>query len=98
MSILKKLSSLFSAPRPTAMDSYLVTVRCNRCGEEIQARVNLNNDPSINYGEGTGKTTYFCRKILIGEKQCFQQVEVELTFDENKKLKDRQIHGGQFIN
>ena len=98
MSFFKKLSSLFTAPSITTRDSYLVTVRCNRCGEEIQARINLNNDLSIDYGEGTGKTTYFCRKVLMGDKQCFQQIEVELTFDETKKLKGHQVHGGQFVS
>lgn len=98
MSFFKKLSSLFSAPISAPINIYPITVRCNSCGEEIQARINMNNDLSINYGEETGKTTYFCRKVIIGENQCFQKIEVELTFDQNHKLKDRQIHGGQFVN
>lgn len=97
MSFFKKLANFFSAPAPSTKDSYYITVRCSRCGEQVEARVNMNNDLSIEYGEETGKTTYFCRKILIGEKQCFQQIQVELTFDENKNLKNRQIHGGQFV-
>jgi hypothetical protein len=96
MSFFKKLTNLFSAP--AAAPTYLIKVRCNRCGEEVQGRVNLHNDVSIDYGEGAGKITYFCRKILMGENQCFQQIEVELTFDQNKKLKDRQVYGGQFVD
>jgi hypothetical protein len=29
---------------------------------------------------------------------CFQRIEVELTFDENRKLVDRQIQGGVFVD
>jgi hypothetical protein len=98
MSFFKKLSSLFSPTNPASKDYYPIAVRCNRCGEKVQARVNMNNDLSIEYDETSGKTTYFCRKVLIGEKQCFQQITVELTFDQDRKLKDRQVFGGEFVN
>jgi len=77
MGLFKKLSDLFSAPegRPEKRDeaSYWVAVRCSRCGETLRTRVNLHNDLSIEYGEGGGETTYFCRKTLIGDKLCFQR-------------------------
>lgn len=98
MSFFKKLSNLFFPANPVPKDSYLITVRCSRCGEKVQARVNMNNDLSVDYDEATGKTTYFCRKVLIGEKQCFQQITVELTFDQDRKLKDRQVLGGDFVD
>jgi hypothetical protein len=102
MGLLKKLSSLFSAPegRPEKRDEagYWVFARCNRCGETLRTRVNLHNDLSIEYGEGEGETTYFCRKTLIGDKLCFQRVEVELTFDAQRRLIDRQISGGEFVD
>ena len=40
---------------------------------------------------------YFVRKVLIGEGKCFQQIEVELKFDANKQLLEKQIHGGKFV-
>lgn len=93
MSIFKKLGNLFSAPQ--ASPFYTVTVKCNRCGEIIQANINLNNDLSQEYVDDA--LTYFCRKTLMGEAQCFQRVEVELTFDKNKRLINREIIGGQFV-
>jgi hypothetical protein len=33
----------------------------------------------------------------MGEGRCFQRVEVQLTFDQNRNLIDRQISGGDFI-
>ena len=101
MGLLKKISDLFapSQRRPAGRDdsAYRVYVRCNRCGEALPTRINLNNDLSINYGEGEADTTYFCRKVMIGSGLCFQRVEVELTFDRNRKLLEREITGGEFI-
>jgi hypothetical protein len=101
MGLFKKLADLFSPPQGGAGKrdevGYWVAVRCNRCGETLRARVNLHNDLSIEYGEGDRETTYFCRKILIGDKLCFQRVEVELTFDAQRRLIDRKITGGSFL-
>ena len=35
--------------------------------------------------------------MLVGGTGCFQRIEVELTFDKYRKLLDRQISGGEFI-
>jgi len=94
MSFFKKIGSFFSSKSGAPMGS--VTVKCNRCGEVIRARVNLYNDLSLEYDED-GKGTYFCRKVLIGEGRCFQRIEVELTYDPNRKLLSREITGGQFV-
>ncbi len=95
MSFLKKLADMFSPPRSPSDYAYWVTVRCSRCGEEIRSRVDLRNDLSIEYGDN-GAVTYFCRKGLVGEK-CYQQIEVEMTFDANHKLIEQSIQGGKFI-
>jgi hypothetical protein len=95
MSIIKKLSNLFSSPPKT--NAYGVTVKCSRCDELIQTRINLQNDLSVDFESG-GKPTYYCRKVLMGEGYCFQRVEIELIFDANKHLVNREISGGQFID
>ena len=101
MSFFKKIADLFSPPASTAKpasrdaSAYWVTVRCNRCGETLRARVDLHNDLSIEYGESAA--TYFCRKVLMGEGHCFQRIEVELTFDSDRRLTNREISGGQFV-
>ena len=96
MSFFKKLSNLFSSPGGGDTRAYWVYARCNRCGEIIRARVDLSNDLSLDY-EGEG-TTYFTRKILIGEQRCFERIEVRLTFDKDRKLINREISGGEFIS
>ena len=65
-------------------------VKCNRCGEIIEGRVDLNNDLSVEY-EGNN-AVYFGRKVLMSSNgQCFQQIEVELKFNIDRKLLETAI-------
>jgi hypothetical protein len=75
---------------------YVFHVKCNRCGEIIEGRVDLDNDLSLDY-EGDS-TVYFVRKGLIGNNRCFQQIEVEMKFTANRELIEQQATGGQFTN
>jgi hypothetical protein len=75
---------------------YTFHVKCNRCGEVIEGRVDLDNDLSLEY-EGDS-TVYFVRKGLLGNNRCFQQIEVEMKFTPARTLIEQQATGGQFIN
>lgn len=102
MGIFNKIAGLFSGPKSRPSDATWITVRCNRCGEQIRTRVNLFNDLSAQYAEGGEAVTYFCRKQLMGEgvggKHCFQRIEIELTFDSSYRLVSREISGGTFMD
>lgn len=104
MNILKRLANLFSPSARNDEHAEWIYVRCGRCGEAISTRVDLHNDLSIRYTPALEKgveeveTTYFCRKTLVGQQRCFQRIEVELTFDRNRQLLERQIDGGEFIS
>ena len=91
MSFLKKL---FSSPGPSSR-YHQFQVKCKRCGEVIDGRVDLYNDPSLDY-EG-GKPVYFCRKVVMGSGHCYQQVEVTFKFDENRNVLERTATGGEFV-
>lgn len=75
----------------------IITVQCARCQEIIQTRIDLEHDLSAEYGEKDDETTYFCRKMLIGKRNCYAPIEVELTFDNRRQLIERVIRGGNFI-
>jgi hypothetical protein len=96
MSLLDRLSGLFK-PKPRHFESnfYHFAVRCKRCGEVIEGKINVYNDPSVEYGED-GKATYFCRKGLMGSGQCYQQIEVTFRFDQRRKVLEQTISGGEF--
>jgi hypothetical protein len=74
---------------------YTFNVKCNRCGEIIEGRVDLDNDLSLDY-EGDN-TFYLVRKGLIGNNRCFQQIEVEIKFTSERELIERQAQGGKFV-
>lgn len=89
------LKNLFNSSPAKRVDKFLsLQVKCNRCGEILECRVDLNNDLSLN-DEGDG---YFVRKMLIGGNLCFQQIEVKLTFDSARQLIEKNISSGMFVN
>jgi hypothetical protein len=87
--------SLFSPHRPTGK-FYSFSVKCMRCGEIIRGQVNVNNEPGYEINEN-GKAYYTCRKVLIGNRRCFQHIEVVINFDEGRNVLDRKISNGEFV-
>jgi hypothetical protein len=94
MDFLNKLWKSFSAPGSPA---YVVRAKCNRCGEILTARINLANDLSVEYGPAGNLESYTCRKVLQGNGRCFQSIEIILHFDSQRILKEKEIHGGTFV-
>jgi len=72
---------------------YVFQVKCNRCGEILEGRVDLDNDLSLN-DEGDG---YLVRKTLPGGNRCFQQIEVKMSFTSTRDLIEKEIQGGTFV-
>ena len=92
MNLLQKLFG--SSPSSPQKHYYTFSVKCLRCGEIIEGRVNLNNDLSVEYEEGGD--IYYARKTLMGENRCFQRIEVELKFTSSRELLEKHITGGEF--
>jgi len=97
---LKKIvSALFeSGEGQGAGDVHWEYVRCRRCGEKIPVRVDLRDELTPQYDE-TSEAAYYTRKVVLGsgDNRCFQQIEVELFFDANRRLVSRYVTGGDFI-
>ena len=96
MSFLKKLSSLFSMPSGDKRSLWLY-VKCEKCGEILKGRIDLYNDLSVQYEVSGGETSHYCRKVFVGSNRCYRPIEVELTFDKNRKLMNKEIKGGEFV-
>ncbi|HWQ84729.1 MAG TPA: hypothetical protein VN363_09190 [Anaerolineales bacterium] len=96
MGLLQKLASIFS-PQSKPGRYYEFTVRCHRCGEQITGRADLYNEVSADFGEDGRGENYYVRKVLMGEGHCFQRIEVELFFDKNRHLVNKEIQGGLFV-
>lgn len=90
MGFFDRLKSLLMGE--TKPQHYYIYVRCRRCGEPIKAHLDLltslARDDSGNY---------MVRKTLVGNRRCFERVEVTLYFDANREVIDQTISGGDFI-
>jgi len=88
------LSALFGAGAAGDDAEFMhFRVRCSMCGEELHGRINLKYDLSLrDDAEG-----YLVRKTLVGSQRCFNRVETTLYFDSGRRLIDREIHGGEFV-
>ena len=93
MSFFKKLFS--GAPAKQDKNYYTFSVKCNRCGEIIEGRVDLDNDLSLEYEDD--HSVYFVRKGLMGNNRCFQQIEVEMKFTSTRELIEQEVKGGTFV-
>ncbi|RPH57304.1 MAG: hypothetical protein EHM81_11770 [Chloroflexi bacterium] len=95
MGFLKKLFGGLAAKPEKRY--FIFQVKCKRCGEIIAGRVDLDNDLSVEY-ESDGDV-YHVRKVLMGTggKYCYQQVEVGLKFNKDRKLLETQVSGGEFV-
>ena len=95
MNFFQKLFGGSSSSPKSEKRYYSFTVKCKRCGELIEGRVDMDNDLSIEYEEGGD--IYHARKVLMGENRCFQRVEVEFKFTSKRDLIERQVAGGEFV-
>lgn len=98
MGWLDKLQDLFRPRAGGDTSSHWIYVRCDRCGELLRTRVDLSHDLSVEYGGASGGDRYYTRKVLIGSGPCFQRIETELTFDDQRRVIDRFIQGGTFVS
>ena len=94
MGFLKNLFGRGTSAKPEKR-YYVFNVKCNRCGEVIEGRVDLDNDLSLEYEDD--KSYYIVHKGLIGNNRCFQQVEVEMKFNSDRQLIEQQAQGGTFV-
>jgi hypothetical protein len=91
MDFLKKI---FSSP-PAVENFYTFNVKCSRCGETINGRIHVYNEPGMDTDD-SGKLVFKCRKVVIGDGFCFQPVEVVVTFNPDRRVISREITGGEF--
>jgi hypothetical protein len=97
MGWLKTIGNIFNGSSPSAKRSLGMKIQCNRCGEILEARVDLMNDLTPEYGPTGDPASYRCRKVLQGSGRCFQSMELILQFDARKQLTDRRITGGRIL-
>ncbi|NPV08755.1 MAG: hypothetical protein HPY83_12450 [Anaerolineae bacterium] len=104
MGFLDKLKALFSGgPRSSESQTHTVYLRCNTCGEPLALRVDLRNDLSPEWhstsaGGSDYPDYYSSHKTVIGSRRCYVPIEVDLTFDKQKRPESQQAQGGTIIS
>ena len=94
MSFLQKLFG--GSSEGPKKNYYTFAVKCRRCGEIIESRVDLDNDLSVEY-EGDGEI-FYSRKTLMGTERCFQRLEAEFKFSSARTLIEQQVTNGEFVS
>jgi len=86
-------SRLFGGGAPRSADGGVyIRVRCDACGEVVQARISPTSELSQSEEGG-----YYVRKVLVG-RQCFRPIEVQLRYsDLGRTETSREIKGGTSV-
>jgi hypothetical protein len=82
-----------SGPSQPPDGGIYVRVKCDVCGEVIQARVN----PASELSQAEDGQGYFVRKVLVGQ-ECFRPIEVQLRYADLRGTEiSREIRGGTSV-
>ena len=74
-------------------------VRVTKSGETIKVRIDPANDlvQEFDPAGGDNPTHYTCFKEVLGNRS-FHAVQLNLDFDNRRRLQDKRIVGGRFIS
>lgn len=98
MSIWSRLSKMITGGAGGGPDNRTqnIFVLSQRCREPIAGQVDLLNELSRTEDDGA---EFYSRKVLhtSGDNRCFDQVEVNLWFDRNKRIVNHEVSGGRWL-
>jgi hypothetical protein len=94
MGSLDFLSRLFGGGggRVSADGGVYIRIRCDACGEIIQARISPTSE--LSQADEGG---YYVRKVLVG-RQCFRPIEVQIRYSDLGRTEiSREVKGGTSV-
>ena len=74
---------------------FFLNVRCSVCGEEFHLFINTSTDLLQNF-DAQGGLSYSLKKEVVGG-HCKNLIRVRMEFDGAKKLLEKEIENGEFI-
>jgi hypothetical protein len=97
MNFFKNIANLFRGGPGGSNRILTIYLLSRRCNEPIVGQVDLLNELSLTE-EGSDQA-YYSRKVFStsGQHRCFDQVEVELWFNQNKQVVEHQVQGGRWL-
>ena len=92
MGIFSRVKSMFASAPGEDSNALWLYVRYARCGTPVAVRVDLRNEPSIDYENGG----YILHKEIMDSK-CFTLMTAVVRFDDKRSMVERTIDQGEFI-
>lgn len=93
MNFLKNLFGGGGSRPETDGRGQLFYVKPHRCDDVLRVRVDMANDLSLT-DDGSG---YWVRKMASSGNYKCTQVELTLYFDNNRRLRESEVQGGQLV-
>lgn len=96
MNLFQRILNFFSTKPGSDRRHFTIYVLSRRCNEPLTGQVDLMNELSQS---DDGDHPYFARKVIhtSGRNRCFDQVEIQLWFDKDKKLANHEESGGRWL-
>ncbi len=91
---LKKLFSSSSSQIP--LNSFIVTVKCKRCGEIIDVRVKPKEEANPEFGDMDQIIKYELFKDVLGTK-CPNLMRLHIEFSPSWSIISKEIENGEII-
>ena len=97
MNFFRSLANLFRGGSGGNSRTLSIYVLSRRCNEPIAGQVDLLNELSLT--DDDSSHAYYARKVLAtsGRNRCFDQVEIELWFNQGKQVAEHQVVGGRWL-
>ena len=97
MNILQRIANLFRG-NPSSDRMMSIYAMAHRSKELVSGKVDLYSELSL--ADDEGSDGYYVRKVLYtsGQSRIFEQVEIELWFDRNKRLDRHEVTGGRWLD
>jgi hypothetical protein len=92
MGLIDRVKSMFAAPPAGDPNAMWLYVRCARCGTPLAVRVDLRNEPSIDYEAGG----YVLVKEMMDNK-CFTLMTARVRFDSRRTVVEQMVDKGTVI-
>jgi len=99
MASFLKIFKNFFAPSSYPSDNFIkISVKCKRCGEEINVGLRKTSDFSRVYenDEAPSGSSFMIRKEVLGSK-CSNLINLTIFFDEGFRIISKEIEGGEFL-
>jgi hypothetical protein len=97
MNFFKSLANLFRGAPASNQRMLTIYLLSRRCNEPLTGQIDLLNELSQTDDGSSG--AYYARKVFrtSGHNRCFDQVEVELWFNQGKAVVEHQVTGGRWL-